>query len=63
MGSVVSVGVYAVAWVISIGGLALLGEATRRAGEVFGARVATWGVLLAVMGFLAGALGAILATA
>jgi hypothetical protein len=25
--------------------------------------VATWGVLLAVMGFLAGALGAILATA
>jgi hypothetical protein len=48
----VSVGVYAVAWIVSTSGLALLGEATRRAGEVFGARVATWGVLLAVIGNL-----------
>jgi hypothetical protein len=56
-------GIYMVAWVVAIFGVALLGEATRRRGEVLGGRVAAWSVLLVVMGFLVGFVGSILATA
>jgi len=51
-----------VAWVVAIFGVALLGEATRRAGEVLGGRVAAWSVVLVVMGFLVGFVGSILAS-
>jgi uncharacterized membrane protein len=47
-------GIYAVAWVGSIFGVAALGEATRRAGEALGGRAAAWIVVLAVMGFVGG---------
>jgi hypothetical protein len=57
------VGIYMVAWVVAIFGVALLGEATRRAGEVLGGRVAACSVVLVVMGFLVGYVGSILATA
>jgi hypothetical protein len=56
------VGIYMLAWVVAIFGVALLGEATRRAGEVLGGRVAAWSVVLVVMGFLVGFVGSILAS-
>lgn len=53
-GVAVVVGLYAVAWVVAIFGVALLGEATRRQGEVLGGRAAAWIVVLAVAGFVGG---------
>jgi hypothetical protein len=61
-GGVLIVGIYMVAWIAAVFGVALLGEATRRAGEVLGGRVAAWSVVLVVMGFLVGYAGSILAS-
>jgi len=52
-------GGYAVAWIVAILGVALLGEAARMGGHVFGGRSATWIALLGGTGFV----GCILATA
>jgi hypothetical protein len=49
---------YAVAWIVTILGIALLGEATRRAGEGSGGRVVAWFVL-----FVGGMVGGLMASA
>jgi len=59
----VAVGVYAVAWIGAILAVALAGDAATRAGEGSGESFAAWILLLAVVGFVGGFVGAVLASA
>jgi hypothetical protein len=54
---------YAVAWIVTILGIALLGEATRRAGEGSGGRVVAWFVLFVGVAFVGGMAGGLMASA
>jgi hypothetical protein len=54
---------YAVAWIVTILVIALLGEATRRAGEGSGGRVVAWFVLFVGIAFVGGMVGGLMASA
>jgi hypothetical protein len=52
------VSIYTVGWITTILGIALLGEATRRAGQGFDSRRAVaWSVVFVGMAFLGGIVG------
>jgi hypothetical protein len=53
---------YAVAWIITILGIALLGEATRRGGEGFGSHAIGLFVVFVGMAFLGGVVGGLIAS-
>ena len=55
-------GSYVVGWIITVLGIALLGEATRRGGEGFGSRAIGWFVVFVGMAFLGGVVGALIAS-
>jgi hypothetical protein len=56
--------IYAFGWVITILGIALVGEATSREGEGFGSRRAIgWFVMFMGMAFLGGMVGGFIASA
>ena len=53
---------YVVGWIITILGIALLGEATRGRGERFGSHAIGWFVVFVGMAFLGGVVGGLIAS-
>ena len=52
---------YALAWIVTILAIALVGEATRKAGEGASGRTLAWFILFVGMAFLGGIVGGFIA--